>query len=111
MINKGDIVFGIVTNITSFGAFVSVDQYCGLIHISEISDTYIKDISQFLNIGDKVKLKVIGIDEEKKRLQLSYKCLNKTRGTKCEVPKFRLGFKTLRDHLLQFIKEQQEKEE
>ena len=89
--------------------FVSVDQYCGLIHIRNIR--LIKDISQFLNIGDKVKLKVIGIDEEKKRLQLSYKCLNKTRGTKCEVPKFRLGFKTLRDHLLQFIKEQQEKEE
>lgn len=111
MINKGDIVFGTITNIASYGAFVSVDEYYGLIHISEISDAYVKDINNFIKIGDKVKLKVISVDEDKKRLQLSYKHLNKARGIKCEIPKFRLGFKTLRDHLPQFIREQTETED
>lgn len=111
MIQKGDIVYGIITNITGYGAFVEVDEYNGLIHISEFSDGYVKDIHDYVTIGDKVKLKVMGVDDEHKRLQLSYKCLNKTRGVKGEIPRFSVGFKSLRDMLSQWIKDQMEKEE
>ncbi|MDD4212856.1 MAG: S1 RNA-binding domain-containing protein [Bacilli bacterium] len=111
MIVKGDIVYGIITNITGYGAFVTVQDYSGLIHISEFSDGYVKDIGDFVSSGDRVKLKVLEIDHEQKRLQLSYKCLNKVRGVKCEVPKYTIGFKSLRDMLSQFIKDQLEKEE
>lgn len=105
---KGEIVYGIITNIIGYGAFVQVDDYTGLIHISEFSDNYVRNINDFVEIGEKVKLKVVDVDEEKKRLKLSYKSLNKLRGTKCDIPKFTIGFKSLRDRMPQFIKNQKE---
>lgn len=108
MYNVGDIVYGVITNILGYGAFVTVDDYTGLIHISEFSDNYVKSINDFVEIGEKVKLKVIEIDEKKKRLKLSYKCLNKARGVKGDIPKFTIGFKALRDRLPQFIQDQKD---
>ena len=105
---KGDIVFGTITNIIGYGAFVQVDDYTGLIHISEFSDNYVRNINDFVEIGEKVKLKVVEVDEEKKRLKLSYKTLNKVRGVKGEIPKFTVGFKSLRDRMPQFIKDQKD---
>ena len=52
----GDIVYGKVTNILGYGAFVLVEEYDGLIHISEFSDHFVRDIKEFVNIGDEVKL-------------------------------------------------------
>lgn len=106
-VKKGDIVYGIITNIIGYGAFVQVGDYNGLIHISEFSDNYVKSISDYVSVGDKVKLKVVEVEEEQKRLKLSYKVLNKARGVKGNVPKFTVGFKSLRDMLPQFIKDQQ----
>lgn len=105
---KGDIVYGIITNIIGYGAFVTVNDYTGLIHISEFSDNYVRNISDFVEVGEKVKLKVLEVDESKKRLKLSYKVLNKVRGIKGEIPKFTIGFKSLRDRMPQFIKEQKD---
>ena len=105
-VKAGDIVYGIVTKIVGYGAFVVVDEYNGLIHISEFSDGYVRSIHDFVRIGEKVKLRVVEVEEEYKRLKLSYKSLNKTRGIKGEVPHYQLGFKTLRDHLPQFIQDQ-----
>lgn len=105
---KGDIVYGVITNIIGYGAFVEVNDYTGLIHISEFSDNYVRNINDFVEVGEKVKLKVIDVDEERKRLKLSYKVLNKKRGVKGEIPKFTIGFKSLRDRMPQFIKEQKE---
>ena len=105
---KGEIVYGIITNIIGYGAFVTVGEYTGLIHISEFSDNYVRSISDFVEVGEKVKLKVIDVDEEMKRLKLSYKVLNKSRGVKGEIPKFTIGFKSLRDRMPQFIKDQKE---
>lgn len=110
MIKKGDIVYGVITNIIGYGAFVSVGEYNGLIHISEFSDNFVRDINDYVEIGDRVKLKVVEVDEERKRLKLSYKTLNKIRGIKGEVPKFTIGFKSLRDLLPQFIKDQFDKD-
>lgn len=105
---KGDIVYGIITNIIGYGAFVTVNEYTGLIHISEFSDNYVKNIGNFVEVGERVKLKVLEVDEERKRLKLSYKVLNKIRGIKGEIPKFTIGFKSLRDRMPQFIKEQKD---
>lgn len=109
MVNKGDIVFGIITNIIGYGAFVDVGDYNGLIHISEFSDNYVKDIKEFVEVGERVKLKVVEVDQQKKRLKLSYKMINKIRGIKGEIPKFMIGFKSLRDMLPHFIKVQMDK--
>lgn len=105
---KGDIVFGTITNIIGYGAFVQVDDYTGLIHISEFSDNYVRNINDFVEVGERVKLKVVEVDEEKKRLKLSYKTLNKVRGVKGEIPKFTVGFKSLRDRMPQFVKDQKD---
>ena len=107
---EGDIVCGTITNILSYGAFVNIDgDYAGLIHISEFSNNFVKDIKEFVNVNDKVKLKIIEVDETNKRLKLSYKAVNKIRGIKGEIPKFSIGFKSLRDRIPQFIKEQKDK--
>jgi predicted RNA-binding protein with RPS1 domain len=108
IMKKGEIVYGIITNIIGYGAFVTVNEYTGLIHISEFSDNYVRNINDFVEVGEKVKLKIVEVDEARKRLKLSYKSLNKIRGVKGEVPKFTIGFKSLRDRMPQFIKEQKE---
>jgi S1 RNA binding domain protein len=59
----GDIVEGEVTGITNFGAFVQLpENKVGLIHISEVSNVYVKDVHDFLKEKDKIKVKVISID-------------------------------------------------
>ncbi len=63
---------GVVTNITNFGAFVDVGVHQdGLVHISAMSDTYIKNPADFLKVGQKVKVWVIEIDLARKRISLS----------------------------------------
>lgn len=63
----GAIVEGEVTGITNFGAFVQLpENKVGLIHISEVSNVYVKDVHDFLKEHDKVKVKVLSIDERGK---------------------------------------------
>lgn len=63
-IEIGQIFEGKVTGITKFGAFVELPEgKSGMVHISEVSDTFVNDISEHLNIDDTVKVKVIGINE------------------------------------------------
>ena len=62
-IEVGAIVEGTVTGITNFGAFVELpENKIGLVHISEVSETYVKDVKDFLKEKDKVKVKVLTID-------------------------------------------------
>jgi len=69
----GEIVEGKVTGLTKFGAFVSLpEEKVGMIHISEVSTTYVKDIGDFLEKGQAVKVKVLSIDENGK-ISLSLK--------------------------------------
>ena len=58
----GDVVKGRVSTITSFGAFLSFEGGTGLVHISEISTSYVKDIHDFLKVGEEVEAKIITID-------------------------------------------------
>ena len=69
----GSIVDGKVTGIMKFGAFVSLPEgRSGLVHISEIAYTYVSEVSDFLKVGQEVKVKIIGIDENG-RINLSIK--------------------------------------
>lgn len=69
----GSIVEGKVTGITKFGAFVSLPGgKSGLVHISEIAYSYVSEVSEFLQEGQEVKVKVIGIDDAN-RINLSIK--------------------------------------
>lgn len=95
----GDIVYGKVTNILGYGAFVLVDDYDGLVHISEFSDGFVRNINDFVKIGQEIKLRIIEIDEESKRMKLSYKQIHKTRGVRCRVPEYKIGFETIDNKL------------
>ncbi|MCI9518940.1 MAG: RNA-binding transcriptional accessory protein [Clostridia bacterium] len=65
---------GTVRNVIDFGAFVDIGvHHDGLVHISEISNGYIKHPSEALKVGDTVKVKVIGVDIDKQRINLSMK--------------------------------------
>ncbi len=67
MLEIGAIVDGKVTGLTGFGAFVSLpDGKSGMVHISEVSNSFVKDIKEFLKEGQDVKVKVVGISPEGK---------------------------------------------
>ena len=63
-LNVGDIVEGKVTGLTNFGAFVKVTSgEVGMVHISEVASTYVKDIKEHLSEGQEVKVKVLSVNE------------------------------------------------
>jgi len=65
---------GVVTNITAFGAFVDVGVHQdGLVHISELSDRFVKDPHAVVKVGDKLSVRVLSVDLERKRISLSAK--------------------------------------
>lgn len=69
----GEIYEGKVTGLTSFGAFVRMSNgESGMVHISEVAATYVKDITEFLSEGQEVKVKVLAINENNK-ISLSIK--------------------------------------
>lgn len=73
-LQTGMLLPGIVTNITNFGAFVDVGiKENGLVHISQMSDEFVNDPNQVVRLQQQVIVKVIGIDKERKRVQLSLK--------------------------------------
>jgi len=66
-VEVGQIVEGTVSGITNFGAFVELGGgKTGMVHISEIADAYVKDINTYLKLHDKVKVKVLSVDEKGK---------------------------------------------
>ncbi len=100
----GDIVVGKVTGIAKYGMFVTVDEvFSGLIHISEMSNGFVKSVSKFASVGDYILVSVLDIKEDK--LVLSIKDINyKTKKSSIELnePKLLVDpkeFDILRDHL------------
>src|SRR5699024_4522861 len=72
-IEVGSKLQGKVTAITNFGAFVELEKgKTGLVHISEVADTYVKDINEHLTVGDEIKVKVIKVEDDG-RIDLSVK--------------------------------------
>lgn len=72
-LKEGDVRTGTVTSITDFGAFVDIGGADGLVHLSELSWSRVKHPAEILKIGDKVKVYVLNIDNDRKRIALSIK--------------------------------------
>lgn len=73
-LKEGMILEGTIRNVSDFGCFVDIGLHeDGLVHISEISKNYVKNINDVVSIGDIIKVKVISIDKQRKRIGLSIK--------------------------------------
>lgn len=109
----GDIVEGVVTGIQPYGAFVSLDgSHNGLIHISEISERYVRDVHTFVSINERVRVKILDVDEDGVHFRLSLKAVN---AQKKRYPRYRhqcapypdgnIGFRSLAEKLDEWIAE------
>lgn len=79
-VQEGDIVKGVVSDITHFGAFVKLETGDkGLIHISEIADTYVRNVSDYLMVNDEVTVKVIAV-KDRGKIDLSIRRLTEGEG-------------------------------
>lgn len=103
----GTIIEGVVTGITSFGAFIQLpDGEVGLVHISEVADAYVKDVKDYLKENDRIKVKVINVDE-KGKIGLSIKQAN-PRPSYRDRQRSNLSFE---DKLARFLKDSDERQQ
>lgn len=100
-IKEGEIVKGQITGVTPYGVFVSLeDDYTGLVHISEVSDKFVKDLPHKFNIGDIINVKVVSIDEDKSHVKLSIKKIDyKVEESLSMIPESGTGFGMLEENL------------
>lgn len=71
-VQEGMTLEGIVTNVAAFGAFVDIGVHQdGLVHVSELADRFIRDPNEVVKVGDKIKVKVIGVDKARQRISLT----------------------------------------
>lgn len=113
----GDIVSGKVTGIQPYGAFVALDANTqGLVHISEITYGFVKSITDFLNVGDIVRVKILDIADNDEKISLSLRALQeKPTKRKEQLPRKSLqdrvdekdsvGFNSLKEKLNEWIEE------
>ena len=77
-LKEGMVLSGVVRNVIDFGAFVDIGVHQdGLVHISQISDAYIKHPSEVLKVGQRIDVKVLSVDVQKKRIALTMKGIDK----------------------------------
>ena len=94
----GDIVSVTITGIQPYGAFASLPNNTnGLIHISEISNEFVRNVEQFVAVGDTINVKIIDIDNEIKQSKLSLKAIDTTRKRKEK----RMLYKTTRRPIIE----------
>jgi uncharacterized protein len=73
-LREGMVMHGVVTNVTAFGAFVDLGVHQdGLVHISELANRFVRDPAEVCKVGDRVRVKVIKVDRERRRIGLSIK--------------------------------------
>ncbi|MFZ9139202.1 MAG: S1 RNA-binding domain-containing protein [Bacilli bacterium] len=112
-----EIIVGKVIDIQTYGAFVGFPNgQKGLIHISEISDDYVKRIETFLIVGEYVRVKVLAIDPSNQHLKLSIKRLikkdeltDKAHPFWFKVPPHEIDFEPLKNMLPKWIADQKKK--
>ena len=106
-IKEKDVIRVKITGIQKYGAFASAENagYNGLIHISEISYGYVKNIHDFMNVGDNIYAEVLDVDNDNKQIKLSIKDIDyKKDGIKLRrMAETKNGFTPLRDHLETWI--------
>jgi general stress protein 13 len=122
----GSVVTGKVTGIQPYGAFVALDESTqGLVHISEVTHGFVKDINDHLKVGDEVQVKVLSVDESAGKIGLSIRATEeapeRTEAPAKKAPKKRTaaaaikttttdsseGFNTLKDKLQEWIEQSQ----
>lgn len=100
---KGRIVKGVVSGIEKYGIFVKFDEFFnGLIHISEVSHSFVKDVHTYVSIGDIIYVEILDVDEQTSQLKLSIKNINyrkKPSVNRRKIVETSLGFKTLQQML------------
>lgn len=108
-IKEKDVVRVKITGIQKYGAFAMLENnnYNGLIHISEISYGYVKNISDFMNVGDSIYAEILNIDDKNKQIKLSIKDIDYNKdGVKLKrMAETKKGFEPLKENLEQWIDE------
>ena len=107
-IKENDIIEATVTGIQKYGAFVLINgKYDGLIHISEISSGYVRNINDYIKIKDKIYAQVVDIDRENDKFKLSIKNIDYRNDGKIinNDDNFSNGFEPLKNHLDLWINE------
>ncbi|MCL5036071.1 MAG: S1 RNA-binding domain-containing protein [Chloroflexi bacterium] len=106
----GSIVEGVITGITGFGAFVDLGEgIVGLVHISEVAHGYVEDINRHLKEGEKVKVKILGINQ-KGKYDLSIKQTMKAENPRGGFDKSPRAAKGFEDMMSSFLKESTERQ-
>ena len=102
----GDIITGIVTGIEDYGIFLSFgDNLCGLIHISEISDSFVKNVFDYAKINDSVTAKILSVDTDG-HYKLSIKALDEVKKVDTHhIIETKSGFDSLEKSLPDWIDE------
>jgi uncharacterized protein len=86
-LHEGMVLEGVVSNVTNFGAFVNIGVHQdGLVHISELSQRYIRDPREVVQVGQIVQVKVLGVDVTLQRISLSMKSLQSSGGQPAAPP-------------------------
>lgn len=105
---KGEIVTGCVTGVEKYGIFVGLDEYySGLIHISEISSSYVRNIGDYVNVGETIKVKILETDDNTGQVKLTIKDIDYRMNKKklSKIIETRTGFSSLADKLDSWIQE------
>lgn len=119
-VEVGSVITGKVTGIQPYGAFVALDENTqGLVHISEVTHGFVKDINEHLKVGDEVNVKVLSIDEQAGKIGLSIRATEEAPAQPESKPKQKprkrqaapikfedesaQGFNTLKDKLQEWI--------
>ena len=103
---KDEVVRGCVTGIERYGIFINLDEYYnGLVHISEISESYVKNITDYVNVGDTIFVKVVEEDQNNNQVKLSIKDIDyKKDGHKLiKIQETPSGFNNLKVYLSKWI--------
>ncbi len=103
----GDILEGVVTGISEYGAFIHIDdRFSGLIHISEISNHFVKNIEDYVTVGENILCEVLDIDKRVYHMKLSIKNINyKLIPRYGKIKDYKNGFKPLQMKLPIWIRE------
>lgn len=106
-VKKSDVIKATVTGVQKYGAFVNTEDYEGLIHISEISYGYVKNVNDFLKVGDNIFVEVVDVDKNDNHLKLSIKDIDyKKDGARLtRMAETKSGFTPLKDNLETWINE------
>ena len=107
MYKINDVINCTVCGIENYGIFIRTDDgYSGLIHISEISSDFVRNVSDYAKVGEKIKCQILEVNDKEKQLKLTIKHLNFKEGySREEMFNLDSGFDSLKNQLPKWIEE------